>query len=301
MSYTPATYVSLIPLTLGVMLACSFDISASNVFGLVCAFGSTLVFVSSNIYFKKIVPSTTGASTASAHAPGSSASTSSRLDKINLLFYSSSLAFAFMLPLFLYSDLLPILAESASRSISAPPRVKHVAYYLFLNGTSHFAQNILAFTILSSTSPVTYSIASLVKRIVVILMAIVWFHQTVHPVQAVGIALTFAGLYMYQNAKGEMEKVEKKVRKIESIREGSFLPSSRADEKLLEREEERMFPGSAGGGHHDGAFMGGVDVGGGGEYGGSSGHFQARIHHHGDVKQPSFLPPPPKSNRPPHP
>lgn len=282
------------------MLACSFDISASNVFGLVCAFGSTLVFVSSNIYFKKIVPSTTGASTASAHAPGSSASTSSRLDKINLLFYSSSLAFAFMLPLFLYSDLLPILAESASRSISAPPRVKHVAYYLFLNGTSHFAQNILAFTILSSTSPVTYSIASLVKRIVVILMAIVWFHQTVHPVQAVGIALTFAGLYMYQNAKGEMEKVEKKVRKIESIREGSFLPSSRADEKLLEREEERMFPGSAGGGHHDGAFMGGVDVGGGGEYGGSSGHFQARIHH-GDVKQPSFLPPPPKSNRPPHP
>lgn len=213
------------------MFACSFDVSASNVFGLICAFGSTLVFVSSNIFFKKIVPSTVGAN---ASSKDGSASTSARLDKINLLFYSSSLAFTFMIPLWVYSDFLPILAESARRTSSgADPRAKTVLYYMFLNGASHFAQNILAFTILSSTSPVTYSIASLVKRIVVILMAIVWFGQSVHPVQAMGIALTFVGLYMYQNAKGEVEKVEKKVRKIEAIREGSFLPTSMGDSKLM--------------------------------------------------------------------
>lgn len=47
--YSPSTYVALIPLTLGVMLACSFDLRA-NPFGLVCALGSTIIFVSQNIF-----------------------------------------------------------------------------------------------------------------------------------------------------------------------------------------------------------------------------------------------------------
>lgn len=224
-SYSGSTYVALVPLTLGVMFACSFDVSGSNVFGLICAFGSTLIFVSSNIFFKKIVPSTSGASSAS--GKDGQAGTSARLDKINLLFYSSSLAFTFMVPLFLYNDLRPLLSPVR------PIQTRRVLWYFLLNGTSHFAQNILAFTILSSTSPVTYSIASLVKRIVVIVMAILWFRQTVHPIQALGIALTFVGLYMYQNAKGEVASVEKKVRKLEAIREGSFLPTTRGDERLM--------------------------------------------------------------------
>jgi solute carrier family 35 protein E1 len=219
-SYSSSTYIALIPLTLGVMFACSFDVSGSNLFGLICAFGSTLIFVSSNIFFKKIVPSTSGSSTAS--GKDGQATTNARLDKINLLFYSSSLAFTFMIPLFLYNDFLPLLSPNKPK----PIQTQRVLYYFLLNGTSHFAQNVLAFAILSSTSPVTYSIASLIKRIVVIVMAILWFRQSVHPIQALGITLTFVGLYMYQNAKGEVEKVEKKVRKMEAIREGSFLPTS---------------------------------------------------------------------------
>lgn len=221
------------------MFACSFDVSASNVFGLICAFGSTLVFVSSNIFFKKIVPSSSNSSGVSSTSKEDASSTSGRLDKINLLFYSSSLAFLFMVPLWLYSDLHNIIADSARRASMQPPpsdRTRAVLYYFVLNGSSHFLQNVLAFNILSSTSPVTYSIASLVKRIVVILMAIVWFNQRVHPVQAMGIGLTFVGLYMYQNAKGEVDKMEKKVRKIEAIREGSFLPSSTEDAYLMTSE-----------------------------------------------------------------
>ncbi|CDZ98529.1 tpt-domain-containing protein [Phaffia rhodozyma] len=247
-SYSSATYMSLVPLTLGVMFACSFDVSASNVFGLVCAFGSTLVFVSSNIFFKKIVPSSSAPSGSSKDDPNG---TNAKLDKINLLFYSSSLAFLFMVPLWLYSDALNILADSADRAalVPAPPsRTKTVLYYFVLNGSSHFLQNVLAFTILSSTSPVTYSIASLVKRIVVIVMAIVWFRQTVHPIQALGIGLTFVGLYMYQNAKGEVEKMEKKVRKIEAIRDGSFLPSSNGDAYLMSTEKGSKVAGGPIGG-----------------------------------------------------
>ncbi|KAK0474315.1 hypothetical protein EDD18DRAFT_720881 [Armillaria luteobubalina] len=70
-SYSAKTHVSLLPLTVGVMLACPFDMTASNYIGLLCAFGSAVVFVTSNIF--KVMPS----------------NDSSR-PSLNLLFYSSS-------------------------------------------------------------------------------------------------------------------------------------------------------------------------------------------------------------------
>lgn len=226
-SYSAKTYTSLLPLTLGVMLACSFDVSASNAVGLLAAFGSAIVFVSSNIFFKKIMPSNAGGG-----------QTSHKLDKINLLFYSSGTAFLLMIPIWVYYDLPAFLSSSTT---IAHPHQGHntphsVTYYFFMNGTVHFGQNIIAFIILSSTSPVTYSIASLIKRVAVICIAIVWFNQTVHPVQAFGIFLTFAGLYMYNTAKSDVERGEKKMRRVEAVKE-MMLPSTKADARMMSGDE----------------------------------------------------------------
>jgi solute carrier family 35 protein E1 len=210
-SYSLPTYISLFPLTFGVMLATSVDFSLSNVFGLFCAFGSTIVFVSQNIFFKKIMPT------------NAESSTSTKLDKINLLFYSSGTAFVLMVPLWLYSDAWRVVNHVL------PPNAPSITLYFFLNGTVHFAQNLLAFAILSSTSPVT----SLVKRIAVICLAIVWFKQTVHYVQAVGICLTGVGLLMYNNAKRDVEKGEKRMRQVEALRDG-MLPTSLEDQRTLD-------------------------------------------------------------------
>lgn len=226
-SYTSKTYISLLPLTIGVMLACSFDMSASNYIGLLCAFGSALVFVSSNIFFKKIMPTnTSGGLSQPAH----------KLDKLNLLLYSSGMAFVLMIPIWLYYDLPLLLARDAAQVAAhmKPGHVAHhsVTYYFFMNGTVHYAQNIIAFIILSSTSPVTYSIASLIKRVAVICIAIVWFAQSVHPVQAFGIILTFTGLYMYNNAKGDVAKGEKKIRRMDVARE-LVLPTTKEESRAL--------------------------------------------------------------------
>jgi hypothetical protein len=51
--YSSRTYLSLFPLTFGVMLACSFDLRA-NAVGFLCALGSTIIFVSQNIFSKKV-------------------------------------------------------------------------------------------------------------------------------------------------------------------------------------------------------------------------------------------------------
>ncbi|KAG6856216.1 hypothetical protein H0H87_006367 [Tephrocybe sp. NHM501043] len=226
-SYSSRTYVSLLPLTIGVMLACSFDMSASNAVGLLCAFGSALVFVSSNIFFKKIMPSNGGNITQSSH----------KLDKLNLLLYSASMAFVLMIPLWLYYDLPLLYAASANPTHITHPKGGHetphsLMYYMIMNGTVNFAQNIIAFIILSSTSPVTYSIASLIKRVAVICIAIVWFNQRVHPIQGFGILLTFTGLYMYNNAKSDVEKGEKKMRRVEAARD-LMLPTTKSESQLM--------------------------------------------------------------------
>jgi solute carrier family 35 protein E1 len=205
------------------MLVCTFDVSGTNFLGLSCAFGSALIFVSSNIFFKKVMPS-------------GSQTSSHRLDKLNLLFYSSGMAFVLMIPVWLYCDFPKLMA-----AYYAPKHFTYlggddeklaaathsVVYYFFLNGTVHFAQNIIAFIILASTSPVTYSIASLIKRVAVICIAILWFAQSVHPIQAFGIAMTFTGLYMYNQAKSDVEKGEHKMRRVEAARD-MVLPVTKA-------------------------------------------------------------------------
>ncbi|KAF9218626.1 TPT-domain-containing protein [Gyrodon lividus] len=222
--YSPKTYLSLLPLTIGVMLAFTFDVSASSPTGLLCAFGSALVFVSSNIFFKKVMPS------------GSQMS-SHKLDKLNLLLYSSGAAFVLMIPIWSFTDLPRLLAVLDDPTHVVHPNHDHtsihsLSYYFIMNGTVHFAQNIIAFVILSSTSPVTYSIASLIKRVWVICMAILWFNQSVHPIQGLGIGLTFVGLYMYNTAKSDVEQGESKMRRVEATRD-MMLPSNRVEERLL--------------------------------------------------------------------
>lgn len=219
--YSPKTYFSLLPLTIGVMLAFTFE-SASNLTGLLCAFGSALVFVSSNIFFKKIMPS-------------GSQTSSHKLDKLNLLLYSSGMAFILMIPIWSFTDLPRFLAADSTH-VTHPTHgheAPHsIPYYLFINVTVHFAQNIIAFVILSTTSPVTYSIASLIKRVAVICIAIVWFNQTVHPMQGLGIGMTFFGLYMYNTSKSDVQRGENRMRRVEATR-NMMIPINRTEEKLL--------------------------------------------------------------------
>ena len=192
--YSTATYLSLIPLTIGVMLACSAEFRG-NFIGVICAFGSAIIFVSQNIFAKKIF---NASNQAEAEGAGSK-----KLDKLNLLCYSSGMAFLLTLPLWLYSEGFDLMCRYTTEGKVTLPleKMKHpesaltefelVMEFCF-NGTVHFGQNILAFILLGMISPVTYSIASLIKRVFVICMAIVWFGQKTTSVQAAGIALTYA-------------------------------------------------------------------------------------------------------------
>lgn len=216
--YSSQTYLSLLPLTVGVMLAMSFDMSLLNTSGLVYALLSTFVFVSQNIFSKKLLPS------------DNQKHSSQKLDKLNLLFYSSLMAFTSMIPLWFYSDFghvwdLLFVGSSVVHPVG-------FSFFIISNGFVHFAQNLVAFAILAATSPVTYSIASLTKRIAVICLAIIYFKQSVHFIQVIGIVMTGAGLYLYNKSKQDVNKGEIKVRRDEALRDFA-LPTTKSDDKFL--------------------------------------------------------------------
>ncbi|KAL8844073.1 MAG: hypothetical protein Q9205_001426 [Flavoplaca limonia] len=224
--YSTATYLSLIPLTLGVILACSVEFSG-NIFGVLCAFGGALIFVTQNIFSKKLFNE---AARVEAEGPlPASTQRHQKLDKLNLLCYCSGLAFLLTCPIWLWTEGLPILSSPILLTPfpEAPAHKANLPLEFFFNGIFHFGQNILAFILLSMVSPVTYSVASLIKRVFVIVVAIVWFGNRTTSVQAAGIFLTFIGLYLYDRTS-DAAKGDRKV-KLEQLRtDAPILPTTYA-------------------------------------------------------------------------
>ncbi|KAF3070685.1 putative transporter C83.11 [Daldinia childiae] len=210
--YPRATYFSLVPLTLGVMLACSSNHTfKGEIVGIIYALLATIIFVTQNIFSKRLFNEA-----AKAEADGLSAK-SRKLDKLNLLCYSSGLAFLLTSPIWFWSEGIGLIRDvyhDGSVDLSSHPNSfdhGRLSLEFLFNGTFHFGQNILAFVLLSMVSPVTYSVASLIKRVWVITVAILWFRNPTTPIQAVGIALTFLGLYLYDRTN-DSNKADRRAR-----------------------------------------------------------------------------------------
>jgi solute carrier family 35 protein E1 len=234
-NYSTPTYLSLIPLTLGVILACAAD-TTSNFLGLLYAFGSAVLFVTQNIVSKKLFNE-------SARAEQDGQPLARRKpDKLNLLCYSSALAFLFTAPIWLLSEGRVLAADffhDASITLNTPkptsttPALDHGALVLefLFNGTFHFLQSLVAFVLLGMVSPVTYSVASLIKRVAVILFAVLWWGKAVSGVQGIGFGLTFVGLYLYDRTHGADKRAEKRAEAMVMGHDTGLLPLNTADTK----------------------------------------------------------------------
>ncbi|KAK1065971.1 hypothetical protein LTR12_010447 [Friedmanniomyces endolithicus] len=216
--YSTPTYLSLIPLTLGVIMACATSFRG-NLIGLLYAFGSAILFVTQNIVSKTIFNEA-----AKAEADGTPVGRR-KPDKLNLLCYSSAMAFLITCPIWLWSEGFSIAADyfhDGSIDLrQRPGSLDHgrLALEFIFNGTFHFGQSLVAFVLLGMVSPVTYSVASLIKRVVVIMFAIVWFGNPMTTIQGLGFLLTFVGLYLYDRTS-DAAKADKRARE----KAGSDVP-----------------------------------------------------------------------------
>jgi solute carrier family 35 protein E1 len=155
-------------------------------------------------------------------------------DKLNLLCYSSACAFCITFPIWLWSEGFGIAADFAHDfSIDLrerPGSLDHgalAAEYVF-NGTFHFGQSLVAFVLLGLVSPVTYSVAALLKRVVVIMFAIVWFGNPMTTIQGAGFALTFLGLYLYDRTS-DAAKAERRAKAALLSKASHLLPVNTYD------------------------------------------------------------------------
>lgn len=256
--YPQATYLSLIPLTLGVMLACSGKASyGGQLTGLIEALLATLIFVTQNIFSKKLFNEA-----AKAESEGQGAQ-SKKLDKLNLLCYSSGMAFVLTGPIWFWSEGLHLLKdfyhEGAVDLTESPNSMDHgrLTLEFIFNGIFHFGQNILAFILLSMVSPVTYSVASLIKRVFVIVLAIIWFRSPTTPIQAVGIAMTFLGLYLYDRTS-ESNKADRKAQMMAPGRKLPLLPITTSGLRPITQSPEPTTGGSSAHPYTEGVFANGA-------------------------------------------
>lgn len=199
--YKTVTYVTLVPLVAGVILTCYKPKYTENQVrygpGMFYALVSMLIFVSQNIFAKARL-------TYNPDSLPQNKVKKEKVDKITILLYCSIVGFVLTCPIYAYFEL-------TSDHFSLFEIDTEVIVLMVLNGLSHFAQTFTAFQILGLMSPVNYSIASIMKRIFIIVVAYLWESKSIAPRQFIGLGLTIGGLYCYEIWGGE-QRVHRKTK-----------------------------------------------------------------------------------------
>ncbi|SMN20514.1 similar to Saccharomyces cerevisiae YOR307C SLY41 Protein involved in ER-to-Golgi transport [Maudiozyma saulgeensis] len=205
--YKPLTYYTLGLLIIGVMITCWSSHNHQNktenknngsviLLGIIYSFISTIIFVTQNIFAKGVLSvklqkegvlsAPSRDNTMRKHEKYTS---TTQIDKITILFYCSCMGFLLTLGPFLTNELWHGSSLRADMNMT-------VFLLTLFHGITHFIQAMLAFQLIGLLSTVNYSVANIMKRIVIISVALVW-ESHLSFMQFFGLLLTVMGLYGY--------------------------------------------------------------------------------------------------------
>ena len=165
----------MIPIVFGVTVATITELSF-DIIGLSFALLSTFVYALNNIYAKKVlkdIPS---------------------LHHLSLLLILSKFSLLFLTPIWVYSDFSSILKYEDSIN-------QEIIGFLILDGFLTFLQNLIAFTILSLVSPLTYSVCNSSKRIAIIVVSLITLKNPITIPNIFGMSFAVFGVMLYNKAK----------------------------------------------------------------------------------------------------
>ncbi|ODV86683.1 hypothetical protein CANARDRAFT_6259 [[Candida] arabinofermentans NRRL YB-2248] len=117
-------------------------------------------------------------------------------DKLTTLMYCAMFGLAFSTPTFTTYELYDLLFENSI--ITGIRNIYSIPWFLLiLNGISHFSQSLLAFHLLGMLPTVTYSIAAMMKRIVIITISMILTGKKLTLLEGLGLFFIGVGLFSY--------------------------------------------------------------------------------------------------------
>lgn len=180
-----SVYLSLVPIISGVAVATATEISF-NIIGLTSALLSTAIISLQHIYSKKVMRET-------------------GIHHLRLLQVLGKLAFTMFLPIWMFTDCWILITDSSMQN-----NFWATSPMIILNGVLGWLQNVVAFSVLSLVSPLTYAVASAAKRLAVIAASLVLLRNPVTSVNVLGMFLAILGVLAYNKAKYDQRQVESK-------------------------------------------------------------------------------------------
>ncbi|CAF2612439.1 unnamed protein product [Rotaria sp. Silwood2] len=172
------TKFSMIPITIGLCLCSSFELSF-NLFGFLCALGTNIFDCLQNVYSKILI--------SGEHY---------RYSAVELQFWTSLLACIFQLPLLVYYVDVPLALKLTSKTL---------AFLYIFNGLLYHIQSVAAFAIMAYISPITHSVANTIKRALLIWLSIIIFHNPVTFLSGAGTFIVIFGVIIYNEGR-DVEK-----------------------------------------------------------------------------------------------
>jgi len=195
-SYSWSIYLSLIPIVGGVLLTTASMVEF-NLVGLVAALSSTLSLSIQSIFSKKVMRG---------------------IDHLNLLLGTTQLCLAVFTPIWLYHEGFHMMFSGVAFEGLTTMEVSSIFLELMGASACNCAQTIVAFTFLSLVQPVSYSVANVTKRVVVIGASMVTLGEVGNTANLVGMAITLSGVAFYNKVKLDAQKA--------SSRKTSILPTT---------------------------------------------------------------------------
>lgn len=171
--YSPAVYLSLLPIIAGVSLSAVTEISFAWP-GFLFAMLSNLAFAARNVFSKLTMGEFKHDKT---------------LTGPNTYGLISVMAFLLEIPMALYFEGIPAVP---ARSLWKLLAGSAIFYHLY---------NESSFRCLSKVSPVTHAVGNVIKRVSVIVVSLIVFRNPVRLINVVGMSLAISGTFLYSVLK----------------------------------------------------------------------------------------------------
>ena len=187
------TYMSLIPICVGVACSCLHD-NSFNTFGFACAAFSNICFSTRAVYAKKLMKSFPGA-----------------ISEVTMFGYVSLIGLCMLIPVATYMEGTKLYAKFVlNMDDSYIGSRSDLLFLAAANGLAYTCYNVMSFLVLTRTNMVTHAILNCIRRVFIIIFTCYFFDIHLTNTNLVGVGIAVAGVITFgyfKNAANLAKKV----------------------------------------------------------------------------------------------